>query len=377
MLVFNEMISDARVIKEAKTLSENNYKVIILSFKNNDQNFFERKLKFLIIHIKFIFRKKPNLFLRIILLFEILFKMMKLLLRIKPDIIHCHDIQPIYVAWLATKILKCKLVYDSHELEYDRNISKSLKPINRFYEKLFINRADQIIVSDGKYRAKIMIEKSDCIKPITYIKNHFPYNGKINPKISLTDLLNLDTDQIVIIYVGNLMEGRGIQNILSILKKNSEISLAILGLNYKSLMSNFSDYQIVSSRIYFLDPVHFLEIPNYCFGAKFGLALIENVCLSYYYSLPTKLFDYIASGVPILASNFPGIKEVVEDNLIGPIGVCVNPLDLEDTLSGVEKILNKENNLYFKKNIELVHKRLFNWEIQEKKLINLYSELLR
>ena len=65
MLVFNEMISDARVIKEAKTLSENNYKVTILSFKNNDQNFFERKLKFLIIHIKFIFRKKPNVFLRI------------------------------------------------------------------------------------------------------------------------------------------------------------------------------------------------------------------------------------------------------------------------------------------------------------------------
>ncbi len=68
-----------------------------------------------------------------------------------------------------------------------------------------------------------------------------------------------------------------------------------------------------SDRIHFLGAVNHTELLTYTASADIGLALIENISISYYYALPNKLFEYIMAGIPILASNLPQMKKVIDD----------------------------------------------------------------
>jgi hypothetical protein len=57
-------------------------------------------------------------------------------------------------------------------------------------------------------------------------------------------------------------------------------------------------------------------------NADYGLCLVENASLSDYYCLPNKLFEYCFAGVPVLASDFPEIRRLVEQY---SLGVCCDP----------------------------------------------------
>ena len=48
-------------------------------------------------------------------------------------------------------------------------------------------------------------------------------------------------------------------------------------------------------------------------GADVGICGVDNVCLSYYYSLPNKLFEYLHAGVPVLVPEWPEMLRIVKE----------------------------------------------------------------
>jgi len=67
--------------------------------------------------------------------------------------------------------------------------------------------------------------------------------------------------------------------------------------------------------------------------------VIENLGLSYYYSLPNKLFEYIMAGVPIVGSAFPEIQKIIETY---DIGMTVNPDDRTATIDCLRRMLSDD-----------------------------------
>ena len=61
------------------------------------------------------------------------------------------------------------------------------------------------------------------------------------------------------------------------------------------------------------------DVVRWAAGADVGLALIQNVSLSYFLSLPNKLFEYVAAGLPVVASDFPELRGVVEGRGLGVV----------------------------------------------------------
>jgi glycosyltransferase involved in cell wall biosynthesis len=61
------------------------------------------------------------------------------------------------------------------------------------------------------------------------------------------------------------------------------------------------------------------DVVRWAAGADVGLALIQNVSLSYFLSLPNKLFEYVAAGLPVVASDFPELRGVVEGRARGAV----------------------------------------------------------
>jgi len=75
----------------------------------------------------------------------------------------------------------------------------------------------------------------------------------------------------------------------------------------------------VADRVELMGRIPFCELRMHTRQASLGVSLEEKMGLSYYHALPNKLFDYIHARVPVLVSDLPGMRSVVEDYRIGEI----------------------------------------------------------
>ena len=379
MLVANEMVNDSRVLKEARSLVSRGCEVDIFAMHNEgllkDEVIDGFQVHRIVIKSRIF---KTKLFLPVKFL-EYFLRTLVGVLKLKVDVIHCHDISPMLIAWLASRIKYCKLIYDSHELEYDRNISKILRLLNRWYERLFINSVDQIIVSDGAYRAKVMKEKNCCKLPMTYVMNCPPkVEVPANERKRLREILNIKADRKLMLYIGNVYYGRGFKAMIEALSFLDNVDLVVMGKPGIDIGVDLIKWQSqfgVDGRVQYIGPFHYSEDILLASGADVGISLIENTCQSYYLSTPTKLFDSIAAGIPIIVSDFPAMKQIVMDNDKGVIGAVVDPLNAQQIAGAIKKILNLDNSE--REDIRArefsLHQHEYNWFVQEQKLFEVYD----
>jgi glycosyltransferase involved in cell wall biosynthesis len=89
---------------------------------------------------------------------------------------------------------------------------------------------------------------------------------------------------------------------------------------------------------------------------------------------PNKLFEYMSVGLPVVASNFPLWREIVEDNYCG---LCVDPSKPAEIAKAIQFIFDNplEAKLMGDNGIRAVEK-IYNWSLEESKLVCFYNELL-
>lgn len=153
------------------------------------------------------------------------------------------------------------------------------------------------------------------------------------------------------------------------MEKLKNCSLLILGQGV--LKDYIMNHKLYNSKIFLLDRVQANDLLSYTSSAYIGLCIIENYGMSYFLSLPNKLFEYCHAGIPVIASNFPEIKKfVVQYN----IGELIDPNNLNELIQKVNMLMNNQE-LYkkYKKNCINASKEL-NWEKQEKILIDSLNE---
>ena len=95
---------------------------------------------------------------------------------------------------------------------------------------------------------------------------------------------------------------------------------------------------------------------------------------AYIESLPVKMFEYMAAGIPVIASNFPLWKEIVEGN---NCGICVDPLDPKEIGGAIQYLIDnpKESEKMGKNGLRAAI-NTYNWSLQEKKLFSFYKQTL-
>ena len=141
---------------------------------------------------------------------------------------------------------------------------------------------------------------------------------------------------------------------------------------YIQQLTKIADSFNVRERVIFHPAVPHDELQYYTGMADVGLCNIENVCLSYYYSLPNKLFEYIQALVPIVGSNFPEIGGIIKHYEVGEI--C-QPYDAISISSAIKRVLMKKDDAHLKENL-LRAKRDLCWEQESKILYGAYQRLI-
>ncbi len=125
----------------------------------------------------------------------------------------------------------------------------------------------------------------------------------------------------LLIYQGALQEGRGLEASIRALGLVPGLHLAIIGGGgLRPALEALARESGCGDRVHFLGEVDFRELVPLTREAVAGLALIEPLSASYRFALPGKLFEYIQTGVPVIATALPEMRKIIEGY---GVGVCL------------------------------------------------------
>jgi glycosyltransferase involved in cell wall biosynthesis len=289
-------------------------------------------------------------------------------LSIDADIYHFHDPELIPIGLKLKKKGK-KVIYDIHEDYPRQNLSKDYipKPLRR----IIFN----CLETYENYAAKIF---DALITATPFINNRFFKLNKISLNINnypIIDEFNIDLrwedKKQEVCYIGGIAKIRGIIEIIDSMEYiNGNLNLAgkfettqiRKEVIIKKGWEKVKEYGFVNR-----DKVH--EILS---NSILGLAIFhpeEN----HINSQPNKIFEYMSSKIPVVASNFPLWKEIIEKN---NCGICVNPLKPKEIANAVNYLLsNPDIAQEMGKNGRIAVEKKYNWDIEIKKLLKLYNIL--
>lgn len=369
-LSHTEIPYDSRIIKEIDAALSAGYDVASIGIKLNERpNSGNDNKRFnntsLILYSKK-FKYIPKIIRHILTFIEYLCKSIISAISEKPSIIHCNDTLVLPVGVLIKLIFKSKLVYDAHELESNRNgLSPLLGRLTFLVEKTLWRHIDGLIVVSPS------IEKwyhdNISYKYSTVILNS-PIIGKSNKSSNtyLRELYKIPEGVKIFIYVGILGCGRGVELILDAFKDKT-VKSHVVFLGYGDMIGMLKKLADKYSNIHVHDAVPHDQVVPIIKSADVGLCLVENVSLSDYYCLPNKLFEYSFAGIPILASKFPDIIEVVDKYKLGRY----SDLNKSSILTNIQ--IFQESESVSRNNVEELY--ALSWQAQEIKLVDFYNKL--
>lgn len=282
------------------------------------------------------------------------------------DIYHFHDPEFLF-SGLKLKLKGKKVIYDVHEDVPKQTLSKSyinplirhiLSHLIKLTEKCISRRLTAIITVTQGINKRFSGFNKQC-----YIINNYPdlEKFKVSPAGSLSGIC----------YIGNISSIRGIEQILQSLDSIDTV-LHLAGafdseefrkklITHKN-WSKVKYYGIVDSEKA-IDIIHnslvglvtYLPVPNH----------IE--------AQPNKMFEYMASGTPVIASDFPLWKEIIEVNRCG---ICVDPLDSESIAKAINYFLaNLDAAKLMGRNGQNLVNEKYNWKTEKSKLLSLYASI--
>ena len=286
------------------------------------------------------------------------------------DVVHCHDLDTLPIGALLKGTHKnLRLIYDAHEHETEVgfHVQGLIKIFYQITERLFIRCADAVItVSESianDYVRLYSIEKPHLIMNCPPLST--PHKtGYFRDKFSLRE------DQIIFLYQGGLFQHRGIEKIIQAFQAMPDDSRVLVFLGYGPLGDDILKISQESERIFLHEAVAPDVLLRYTASADVVLCTIENQNLNYYYCLPNKLFEYIMAGLPVVISDFPEMRKVVDE--FG-CGIKVNEISAPAIQSAVSTLERQKINAMAQGTLPAREK--YCWAYQEQRLLEIYAAL--
>lgn len=365
--VFNDFTHDSRVLKEAVSLKNAGYDITVVAHGNKNLEKEDTIQNIRVKRFSYFNRKvTKNIFSKLMIYIQ--YVLASVVYAKSCAAVHCNDLNTLPIGYIIKKFYNkdVKIIYDAHEYETEvGNLSGMAKKFMKFLEGYLIKHADKVItVSDSiaeEYAKLYAIPKPDLVL------NTPPYQ-KIEKKDIFRQTFEISKEETIFLYQGGLSRGRGIEVLLDTFKSSG---LTVVFMGYGPLEPLVKQYANEYKNIYFHNAVKPEVLLDYTSSADVGISTIENSCLSYYYCLPNKIFEYLMADIPVIVSNLYEMRKLVEEQ---QVGVVLEENSPEGLKGAITKVLALDKSL-LKENIKKM-KKIYNWEEQEKSLIKVYKDVL-
>lgn len=289
-------------------------------------------------------------------------------------IYHFHDPELLPVG-MKLRFKGKKVIYDVHE-DLPRQI------LTKPWIPSFLRR---IVGVGANLLEKICAQYIDRIITVTStIANRFPehkasvvHNFPVLEELTAADSKHYQKRSSIVAYVGGITEIRGIKEMVAavnLLPKDLGARLVLAG--------KFSPPELESKvcslkgwkRVDYLGWQSRSQVADLLNKARIGLVLLYPT-LNYLDSYPIKMFEYMAAGIPVIASDFPLWRKIISD--IG-CGVVVNPLEPQAIADAVRWLLTHPIEAEsMGKCGQIAVAECYNWDMEAQKLLNVYKDLLK
>lgn len=315
--------------------------------------------------MKLIFRKGAMFY------FEYNLRLFFYLLKSRVDVFVANDLDTLPANYLASRIKRKPLIYDSHEYftEVPELIGRPVvRAIWKGMERMLVPQVD------GAYTVSDSIAEvyRDLYKVDFKVVRNMPVCSEIN-SLSAADPVKSDLPKIVL-YQGALNQGRGIEAAIRAMLylEGAELWLAGDGDITGELKQMVAELKL-DTKVKFLGRLPLDELNGITRQADLGISLEEDLGLNYRFALPNKLFDYIQAGVPVLVSNLPEMRRIVDRYQIGTIAETHQRKELAELMKTV--LFDQTKRQVWKQNLQVAARELC-WENEEETLRQIYSRFL-
>jgi glycosyltransferase involved in cell wall biosynthesis len=297
-------------------------------------------------------------------------------IKLKPDVVHCHDCISLPAGWIVKKALGIPLVYDAHEI-YEAVAARRFGTTDYFARahSKYLPRIDGFIaVNDSAARyyrhAFPTAPRAVVIRNATDHVADGPYDGRLHRAVGVP------LDEKILLYQGGFTNHRGLQILVR--------SAALLPAGWSLVMMGWGSLSGELQRIAAADPaaagkVHFVaavpaaELLLWTQGASAGIIPYEDKMLNHWIATPNKLWEYPSAGVPLIVQPFPEMRRIVETYRCGWVlppefspaaiaGLVASLTDemLAEARAGCRAFIEKDN-----------------WSVYRLRLLELYDNMAR
>ncbi len=300
--------------------------------------------------------------------------------------IYCHDLPALLSGHWISRDLKVPIILDIHDLYLEtinqgfelKGVSffnkvkrKMLKELMTFFifqtEKRLIQKVE-LVFSTNEYFADFMKKKYgvSCL----FVRN-YPILTPLPKEERLRKAIGLNAHSKIVLYHGNLGRGRHLTSIVQSSHLFSpNIYLVIIGSGelLEELKRNSSPNTI------FIDYVPYEDLFEYSSGADVGLMLLEHMNYSKKHASANKVYEYMASGLPVIVSNSPELVSVVKDNAIG---VVVEKISAEGIAKSVNNLfIDPQYSKQMGQKARKLYEEKYNWNQEKEVLLKMMNDLV-
>lgn len=310
-------------------------------------------------------------------MFIVNWRMLKVALKTNARLFHFHDPE-LLLCGVFLKLSGKKVVFDIHENVRLSFVSKSwlpkvLVPFATFFyftlERLSMVFFDALVLAEESYQKYYPKNKS------TIVLNYPIINGDIN-----TDMPDKDESCISLVYVGGISENRGVWEMIQLTKvlidKKLNCRLKLVGTIYSDVLKEqikaFVKNEHLDNVIEIVGRIPFEQVSDMLKYSHVGLAILKPIP-NYRESLPTKIFEYMQYGLPVITNNFPLYKRYIEDE---NTGICIDFDNFEKEITPIINLISDPQRCKELGNNGRACVQKFNWTNEAKKLIELYKNVL-
>jgi glycosyltransferase involved in cell wall biosynthesis len=335
MTVSSDLATDNRVHRSCLVLEELGYQIELLGRKKKNSPSMPKR-SYGVRRLRLYFEKGALFYA------ELNIRLLLILLLNKQDFIFANDLDTLPAAFLASRLKRKPILYDSHELFTEVPelvgrpgvqkiwIALEKKILPHLGEMITVNQSIAEIFQE-KYPLKVSVVRNVPMR-LEMIEAH--------PK----SFLGLSETQAMLIIQGSgLNVERGIEESVMAMQQISDAVLFLVGDGdvIPAVKKMVSELQL-ESKVRFVGRIPYHELLRYTAAADLGLALDKPLSLNYALALPNKVFDYIQAGTPILAGPLIEISRLVKTH---DCGLILGEVSSFEIARAINKLLNDPQRL--------------------------------
>jgi len=369
MILTNPFRPDIRVLKEAQSLVKNGFRVSIISWDRLGELPLTESVNGISVQRIRIKSKYARGSSQLFYLIKFLIKAYIAVRQLKPDIVHCHDLDTFFPGYFYSKFHKTQWVLDAHECYPEQMRLQTNQIIYRallILERIAVRDASLVITVNnsladryGKFNSNLIV-----------VGNYYSFPPEFQEGSIKRIDYGISEDELMVIYIGGFSSGRLIIPLIraSNLLNDVKIILAGDGSQKDQIIEEVKNYPSVyyigwisQSLVY-----KFYQIADIVYyGLNFSNKNNE-------FSTPNSLFLSMTFGKPIVTTNIGEVARIVSAENCGIIIKSSNETSIAEAINHLKSSQIREE---LGRNAIKAASRKYNWNIAENILLDAYSNL--